>query len=538
MAGFLKRMFSFGRDDRAKPAEAERQAVPEPAATEPAATEPDAAEPPRTDAPAEDGLVARGEGVVTERPLDAGRGPDPRPLPDVVEPKAHAAPPPVPRTDDPGDGLDPAASPVPPSDIAGGTVTDHATNDAVALEQSDVLPPAGGTPGAGRADPGADGATPTHTDADATPDAGTPDRDTSEPPPPPERAAERAAKRVGERVGERPRPNAFSTAEPAPERQTSMTGTTSEAPRGFLARLRAGLGRSSQELSRSITGVFRGRKLDDDTLEELEDVLLRADLGTATAARIVERLSEGRHGRDVEEGEVRRILAAEVARVLEPVAEPLDLDLTHRPHVILVVGVNGTGKTTTIGKLAAKLRRGGLDVMLAAGDTFRAAAIEQLHLWGERVGAEVVSTRLGADAAGLAHEAHERAVESGADVLLIDTAGRLQNRAELMDELAKVVRVLKRRDPTAPHTVLQTLDATTGQNALAQVEAFRETAGVGGLVMTKLDGTARGGVLVAVAARFGLPVWFVGVGEGVDDLEPFRADEFAASIAGIERERV
>ena len=520
MAGFLKRMFSFGRDDKAKQAtpadepanEPANELVPEPT------PEPASVETPTTDAPAEEGLVARGEGVVTERPLDAARGPDPRPLPEALEPEAERAPPPVPRSDDPdadpADGLDPSTSPVPPSDIAGGSVTAHATKDAVALEEDGTLPPAGGTPEAGRADPridGADGSPPSHEDVDG-----------------PDEHAEEV-----EQAQDTYRDVRHDAEEPAP---MPVPAAAPEPQRGFLARLRAGLGRSSQELTRSITSVFRGRKLDDDTLEELEDVLLRADLGTATAARIVERLGEGRHGREVEEDEVRRILAAEVARVLEPVAEPLDLDLSHRPHVILVVGVNGTGKTTTIGKLAAKLRRGGLDVMLAAGDTFRAAAIEQLHLWGERVGAEVVSTKLGADAAGLAHEAHERAVEAGADVLLIDTAGRLQNRAELMDELAKGVRVLKKRDPSAPHTVLQTLDATTGQNALSQVEAFRETAGVGGLVMTKLDGTARGGVLVAVAARFGLPVWFVGVGEGVDDLEPFRADEFAASIAGVARE--
>ena len=491
MAGFLKRMFSFGRDDKAKATEA----APEPVAP--------------ADEPAEAGLVERGEGIVTERPLDAGRGPEHGPLPEPPGPHGPVpdATPPF-RTGDPADGLDPGASPLPPSDIAGGTVTDHATADAVALEEADALPPTGGTPEAGRADPSLDGATgdaPTHGDASIPMDAGG---------------------GTGSNVPKAAMAPPTDRAEPSPAPERS---------RGFFARLREGLGRSSQELTRSITTVFRGRTLDDDTLEELEDVLLRADLGTATAARIVERLAEGRHGRTVEEGEVRRILAAEVARVLTPVAEPLDLDLTHRPHVVLVVGVNGTGKTTTIGKLAAKLRRGGLKVVLAAGDTFRAAAIEQLHLWGDRVGAEVVSTKLGADAAGLAFSAYERAREADADVLLIDTAGRLQNRAELMDELAKVVRVLRKHDPAAPHTVLQTLDATTGQNALQQVEAFRETAGVGGLVMTKLDGTARGGVLVAVAARFGLPVWFVGVGEGVDDLEPFDAEDFAASIAGVAR---
>jgi len=304
----------------------------------------------------------------------------------------------------------------------------------------------------------------------------------------------------------------------------------------WLQRLRQGLSRSSRELGSSISGVFTRRKLDEDTLQELEDVLIRADLGVETALRVTDALATGRYGRDVSDAEVRAVMAAEVEKVLGPVALPLELDLSHKPHVILVVGVNGTGKTTTIGKLAAKLTQGGLSVMLAAGDTFRAAAIEQLRIWGERTGSPVVSSRLGADAAGLAFDAFEKARQAGADVLIIDTAGRLQNRTELMAELEKIVRVLGKLDPEAPHTVLQTVDATTGQNALNQVEIFRNVAGVNGLVMTKLDGTARGGILVAIAARHRLPVYFIGVGEQVDDLEPFSAADFAMAIAGVEQQ--
>ena len=305
-----------------------------------------------------------------------------------------------------------------------------------------------------------------------------------------------------------------------------------EARAGWFQRLRSGLSRSSQNLTSGIAGVFTRRKLDEDTLQDLEDVLIQADLGIETAMRITDTLSSGRYGREVSGEEVRTVMAGEVEKVLLPVALPLELDLSHKPHVILVVGVNGTGKTTTIGKLAAKLTRGGLNVMLAAGDTFRAAAIEQLHIWGERTGAPVISSKLGADAAGLAYDAFVKAKEAGVDVLIIDTAGRLQNKAELMDELAKVVRVLQKHDPDAPHTVLQTLDATTGQNAMNQVEIFRNVAGVNGLVMTKLDGTARGGILVAIAAKYRLPVYFIGVGEGIDDLEPFEAKDFARAIAG------
>jgi len=303
--------------------------------------------------------------------------------------------------------------------------------------------------------------------------------------------------------------------------------------RSWFQRMREGLARSSRELTGNIAGVFTKRKLDEDTLQDLEDVLIRADLGVETALRVTDSLASSRYGRDVSDSEVRAVMAAEVEKVLTPVAKPLELDLSHKPHVILVVGVNGTGKTTTIGKLAAKLTDGGLKVMLAAGDTFRAAAIEQLKIWGERTKSPVIATKLGADAAGLAYDAFEKAKEAGSDVLIIDTAGRLQNKTELMAELEKIVRVLGKLDPEAPHTVLQTVDATTGQNALNQVEIFRNVAGVNGLVMTKLDGTARGGILVAIAAKHRLPVYFIGVGEQVDDLEPFSASEFARAIAGV-----
>lgn len=301
----------------------------------------------------------------------------------------------------------------------------------------------------------------------------------------------------------------------------------------WFQRLRAGLSRTSSQLTTQISALFTKRKLDDDTLDELEDLLIQSDLGVETAMRITGALSSERYGKHVSGEDVAHIMAGEITKVLAPVAKPLELDLSHKPHVILVVGVNGTGKTTTIGKLAAKLSGSGLKVMLAAGDTFRAAAIEQLKIWADRTGSEFIGTKLGADAAGLAYDAYEQARAKKSDILIIDTAGRLQNKAELMAELEKIVRVLAKLDPEAPHTVLQTLDATTGQNALNQVEIFRNVAGVSGLIMTKLDGTARGGILVAIAAKHKLPVYFIGVGEGVDDLEPFEAEDFARAIAGV-----
>ncbi|KPF57730.1 signal recognition particle-docking protein FtsY [Rhizobium sp. AAP116] len=327
-------------------------------------------------------------------------------------------------------------------------------------------------------------------------------------------------------------PKGFATAETrAPEPEAPAPAEKLS----WFQRLKAGLFRTSSQLTSQITALFTKRKLDDETLEELEDLLIQADLGVETALRVTDTLASERYGKDVTGEDVTKIMATEIVKVLKPVAKPLALDLSHKPHVILVVGVNGTGKTTTIGKLAAKLSGSGLKIMLAAGDTFRAAAIEQLKIWADRTGSTFIGTKLGADAAGLAYEAFEKAKAEKSDVLIIDTAGRLQNKTELMAELEKIVRVLGKLDPDAPHTVLQTLDATTGQNALQQVEIFRNVAGVNGLIMTKLDGTARGGILVAIAAKHKLPVYFIGVGEGIDDLEPFEAEDFASAIAGIAR---
>lgn len=299
-------------------------------------------------------------------------------------------------------------------------------------------------------------------------------------------------------------------------------------------KLKQGLARSSSSIGQGITDLFTKRKLDSGTLEEFEDVLIRADLGLTVATRIVEAVGKGRYGKEIEGEEVKAILAEEVTRTLTPVAIPLSIDGSKKPFVILMVGVNGSGKTTTIGKLAAKFRDEGRSVMLAAGDTFRAAAIEQLQVWGERTGAKVISRPQGSDASGLVFDAVAAADEAKTDILLIDTAGRLQNRTELMAELEKIIRVIKKRDATAPHAVLLVLDATVGQNALSQVEIFSKIAGVTGLVMTKLDGTARGGILVALAEKFGLPVHFIGVGEGIDDLEPFEAGDFGRAIAGLD----
>jgi fused signal recognition particle receptor len=309
---------------------------------------------------------------------------------------------------------------------------------------------------------------------------------------------------------------------------------TSAGNRGWLARLKAGLARSSGKLGDGISGIFTKRRLDDAALEELEELLISADLGVATAAKLAADLARERFDKDVSPEEVRGALAADVAAILEPVAQPLAVDPAHRPHVVLVVGVNGSGKTTTIGKIAKSESDQGLKVMLAAGDTFRAAAIDQLKIWGERTSCEVVAKAPGADAAGLAYEALERARSEGVDLLLIDTAGRLHNKADLMAELQKIIRVLKKLDPEAPHDCLLVLDATTGQNAHAQVETFKQLVQVTGLIVTKLDGSARGGVLVALAERFGLPVHAIGVGESAEDLRPFAARDFARSLMGLE----
>jgi fused signal recognition particle receptor len=299
-------------------------------------------------------------------------------------------------------------------------------------------------------------------------------------------------------------------------------------------RLRGGLRRTSSSLSGALTDLVTKRKLDAAMIEELEETLIRADLGVAVASRIAQAVAEGRYDKEVSPDDVKAIFATEIEKVLTPIAQPLVIDAAKKPFVILVIGVNGSGKTTTIGKLASSLHSEGRKVMLAAGDTFRAAAIEQLKIWGARIGASVIAREPGSDAAGLVFDAIGAAKKENADVLLVDTAGRLQNRAELMSELEKVVRVITKAEPSAPHAVLLVLDATVGQNALSQVDIFQKAAGVTGLVMTKLDGTARGGILIAIAEKFRLPVHFIGVGEGIDDLEPFTARDFARAVAGLE----
>jgi fused signal recognition particle receptor len=311
-----------------------------------------------------------------------------------------------------------------------------------------------------------------------------------------------------------------AAADPAASGAEPEAGASAARP-GLLGRI----------LGRGTGGEAPRRVLDDAMLESLEDLLVRADMGVETASRVTANLAAAHRGRRLSVPEIKDLLAAEIARIMEPVARPLPLGRA-RPQVVLVVGVNGSGKTTTIGKLAAQLRAAGKSVVIAAGDTFRAAAVEQLEIWGRRAGVPVLTAPEGSDPASLAFEAFARARAEGADVLLIDTAGRLQNRADLMAELAKIVRVLRKQDPAAPHTTLLVLDATTGQNALAQVEVFRRMADVTGLVMTKLDGTAKGGVLVALADRFGLPIHAIGVGEQIDDLAPFDPGDFARALTG------
>ncbi|MES1991500.1 MAG: signal recognition particle-docking protein FtsY [Pseudomonadota bacterium] len=313
---------------------------------------------------------------------------------------------------------------------------------------------------------------------------------------------------------------------------TDVTGE--EKKRSLFQRMKEGLTRSTRTISDGITGIFTKKKLDRATLDELEELLISADLGIEVAADIVAAVGKGRHDKEVTGDEIRGIVADEISLVLDPVAKPFIIDETKKPFCVLMVGVNGAGKTTTAAKIASQAKAQGKSVMLAAGDTFRAAAVEQLKVWGERLDVPVVSTKVGGDAAGLAYEALARARKEKTDLLLIDTAGRLQNKTDLMSELEKVLRVIRKLDPEAPHATLLILDATTGQSALNQVDIFGKTAGVTGLIMTKLDGTARGGILVAIAKRFGLPVHMIGIGEGIDDLQPFNAKTFARAITGAQ----
>ncbi|MDE4173488.1 signal recognition particle-docking protein FtsY [Phaeobacter sp. PT47_59] len=309
---------------------------------------------------------------------------------------------------------------------------------------------------------------------------------------------------------------------PVPAPEPAAVEKPAKGP-GLLGRL---MGRSSSEAPR--------RALDDDMLEQLEELLIASDMGVDTALRVTANMAEGRFGKRLSTQEIKELLSAEIARVMEPVAKPLPI-YAKRPQVVLVVGVNGSGKTTTIGKLASQFKAAGKNVVIAAGDTFRAAAVEQLQVWGDRAGVPVLTAPEGSDPASLAFDAMTKAEADGADLLLIDTAGRLQNRSDLMEELAKIVRVIRKKDESAPHNTLLVLDATTGQNALSQVETFQKLADVSGLVMTKLDGTAKGGVLVALADKFGLPIHAIGVGEQIDDLAPFDPEEFAAALTGLDR---
>lgn len=335
--------------------------------------------------------------------------------------------------------------------------------------------------------------------------------------------------------GPAPEPEPVQPSTPPPVSPVSFHQEAEEEPRGFFARLKAGLSRSTQKLTEGITGLFTKRKLDDEALEELEETLITADLGVSAARRIVAGFRKTRFGKEVSDEEVKSALAEEIAAILAPAAQPLVVDTAQRPFTVLVVGVNGVGKTTTIAKLGQQWREEGRSVIFAAGDTFRAAAVEQLQVWGDRVGAAVVApAKQGADSAGLAYDALQRAQAEGTDILLIDTAGRLHNKSALMEELRKVIRTIRKLDASAPHAVLLVLDATTGQNAIQQTKVFKEMVDVSGLVVTKLDGSAKGGVVVALAQEFGLPVHAVGVGEKAADLRPFDARDFSRSLVGLD----
>ncbi|WP_439626421.1 signal recognition particle-docking protein FtsY [Shinella sp.] len=506
--GFIKKIFTFGKDTAAEPETEAPLAEPQVVETVP---EPVIETPKTAIAEERDALLEEAEAANPEAPhhVPAEAEPDIYPLP-------HAPALPV------------AEDPVSPAEIetAGGPADDDVAPEVEAIEEQAAAP----VEEIIEEEPAA----PEEAVAEIVDEEPAPTADEIAPVEETSAEAEdpvlEEAARIEPKAETPVLPKGFATAERAPAEQVAVP----QPKRTWFQRLREGLSRTSSQLTGQITSLFTKRKLDDATLQDLEDLLIQADLGVETALRITDTLASERYGKDVTGTDVSRIMASEITKVLSPVAKPLELDLNHKPHVILVVGVNGTGKTTTIGKLAAKLSGAGLKVMLAAGDTFRAAAIEQLKIWAERTGSDIVSSKLGADAAGLAYEAYEQAKLKQSDVLIVDTAGRLQNKTELMAELEKIVRVLGKLDPDAPHTVLQTLDATTGQNAMNQVEIFRNVAGVTGLIMTKLDGTARGGILVAIAAKHKLPVYFIGVGEGIDDLEPFEAKDFAQAIAGVE----
>ena len=364
----------------------------------------------------------------------------------------------------------------------------------------------------------------THTETDDTPDLSLENNDLADETivPTPAEAVQEAMAAADDGIGT----DDVIEEDPAPQSEA-------EDKKGWLSRLTSGLSKSSGKMTENITAVLTKRKLDDETLEELEEALIVSDLGPTTAAKLTAELARTRFGKDVTDVEIRAALAQGITEILTPVARPLAVGAGH-PHVILFAGVNGTGKTTTIGKLAKRFTEEGKTVMLAAGDTFRAAAVEQLKVWGDRTGCHVVAKDIGADAGALAYEAMAAAREANVDVLLVDTAGRLQNKSNLMDELQKVVRVIRKQDETAPHQTILVLDATTGQNAHSQVDLFDKAVNVSGLVVTKLDGTAKGGVIVSLAEKYGKPIHAIGVGEKAEDLRHFQAEDFAKSLMGVE----
>jgi fused signal recognition particle receptor len=535
--GLLKRIFSFGFGSR-KTAEPEPELEPESRqdtpAEAPAQQPPAAVEQPAAPAPAQPAVAPElPESVPAPTPpVSAPKAPEPSVLPEATEPAKESEPAQPPGTAAARAELPAEIEPLPQAEAQ----PPEADREAAKTRPSKRKP---SPPPKSVAKPSPE---PTVDARKKSQKSGRPAvRETPPPPAVPDPVAapeiSKSAAPVTEEPAEAQKEETAPVASPVAKEPELPAEVEQQSRReGWFRRLRKGLTRSSDALVGNVAAIFTKRRLDEATLQELEDVLIQADLGIEAAMAITDALSAKRLGREVTDSEIRQVMAEEIEKVLTPVALPLELDLTTRPHVILVIGVNGSGKTTTIGKLAAKLRGAGYATMLVAGDTFRAAAIEQLSIWGERTGSPVVARQLGADAAGLAFDAYRQAAAEDCDVMIMDTAGRLQNKKELMAELEKIVRVLKKQDPGAPHTVLLTLDATTGQNALSQVEIFKDVAGVNGLVMTKLDGTARGGILVAIASKFGLPVYFVGVGEQVEDLEPFEARDFANSIAGLESE--
>ncbi|RVV98743.1 signal recognition particle-docking protein FtsY [Mesobaculum littorinae] len=473
-----------------------------------------------------------------ERPPEPATEPEPAPVPDPAPEPAPTPAPAPPSAPDPFPApQDPAPAPR-PEEIPGSTPQE------TPVERPQELPTPPATPATPPEGPGTPPTSATSTPTPATSSPSTPSRPAGTPPAQPSAAPSGAgdagagapaAMPATSPTPARPSEPAPRTADAAPTARAPTESAVPAAPETPQGAPRGGiLGRFfGRQSERQPDRQVVRRTLDDDMLESLEELLITADMGVDTALRVTANMAEGRFGQRLSTDEIKRLLATEVGRIMEPVARPMPL-YPDRPQVVLVVGVNGSGKTTTIGKLASQFRAAGKSVVIAAGDTFRAAAVEQLQIWGDRAGVPVLKADQGTDPASLVFDAMTKAEADGADLLLVDTAGRLQNRADLMEELAKIVRVIRKKNPDAPHNTLLVLDATTGQNAISQVETFQKLADVSGLVMTKLDGTAKGGILVALADRFGLPIHAIGVGEQIDDLAPFDPEEFARALTGLD----